>query len=85
MCLGELKRLEFLYEENRGEEPVYVFRHALTQDVAYDSLLTRRASACMRLRRTSWSACTPSISKTPMIAWHTTTRRLKTRLRRSCT
>ena len=42
MCLGELKRLEFLYEENRGEEPVYVFRHALTQDVAYDSLLTRR-------------------------------------------
>jgi class 3 adenylate cyclase/tetratricopeptide (TPR) repeat protein len=41
-CLGELKRLEFLYEENRGGESVYVFRHALTQDVAYDSLLTRR-------------------------------------------
>ena len=41
-CLGELKRLEFLYEENRGGEAVYVFRHALTQDVAYDSLLTRR-------------------------------------------
>jgi tetratricopeptide (TPR) repeat protein len=42
MCLGELKRLEFLYEENRPEGPVYVFRHALTQDVAYDSLLLRR-------------------------------------------
>jgi tetratricopeptide (TPR) repeat protein len=41
-CLGELKRLEFLYEENRPEGPVYVFRHALTQEVAYDSLLLRR-------------------------------------------
>jgi class 3 adenylate cyclase/DNA-binding winged helix-turn-helix (wHTH) protein/tetratricopeptide (TPR) repeat protein len=41
-CLGELKRLEFLYEENRAEGPVYVFRHALTQEVAYDSLLLRR-------------------------------------------
>jgi predicted ATPase/class 3 adenylate cyclase len=40
--LIDLKRLEFLYERARGEEPVYVFKHALTQDVAYDSLLTTR-------------------------------------------
>src|SRR5215471_12227867 len=40
--LVDLKRLEFLYERARGEEPVYVFKHALTQDVAYDSLLTPR-------------------------------------------
>ena len=40
--LLDLKRLEFLYERARGEEPVYVFKHALTQDVAYDSLLTTR-------------------------------------------
>jgi len=39
--LMELCRLEFLYERPTGDEPTYVFKHALTQDVAYDSLLTR--------------------------------------------
>ena len=41
--LLDLKRLEFLYERARGEEPVYVFKHALTQEVAYDTLLTTRS------------------------------------------
>ena len=36
--LRELTRLEFLYEQMRPEESVYVFKHALTQEVAYDSL-----------------------------------------------
>jgi tetratricopeptide (TPR) repeat protein len=40
----ELSRLEFIYERP-GEEDVYVFKHALTQEVAYDSLLARRRSA----------------------------------------
>jgi predicted ATPase len=40
--LLDLTRLEFLYERARGEELVYVFKHALTQEVAYDSLLTTR-------------------------------------------
>jgi predicted ATPase len=40
--LLDLKRLEFLYERARGERPVYVFKHALTQEVTYDSLLTTR-------------------------------------------
>ncbi len=40
--LLELKRLEFVYERAGAEEPVYVFKHALTQDVAYDGLLTHR-------------------------------------------
>jgi class 3 adenylate cyclase/tetratricopeptide (TPR) repeat protein len=40
--LLELKRLEFVYERAGGEEPVYVFKHALTQDVAYEGLLTHR-------------------------------------------
>jgi tetratricopeptide (TPR) repeat protein len=40
--LLDLKRLEFLYERARGERPLYVFKHALTQEVAYDSLLTTR-------------------------------------------
>ncbi|MBI4640701.1 MAG: AAA family ATPase [Candidatus Tectomicrobia bacterium] len=43
--LMELKRLEFLYEQTRTEEPVYVFKHALAQELVYDSLLTPRHQA----------------------------------------
>ena len=37
--LRELERLEFVYEQPAGEETAYVFKHALTQEVAYESLL----------------------------------------------
>jgi DNA-binding NtrC family response regulator/tetratricopeptide (TPR) repeat protein len=40
--LRELTRLEFLYEQTRPGESVYVFKHALTQEVAYDSLPVAR-------------------------------------------
>ena len=40
--LAELKRLEFLYERAGTDEPLCVFKHALTQEVAYESLLTTR-------------------------------------------
>src|SRR5262245_42816225 len=40
--LLELKRLEFVHERAAADEPVYVFKHALTQDVAYEGLLTNR-------------------------------------------
>jgi DNA-binding NtrC family response regulator/tetratricopeptide (TPR) repeat protein len=40
--LRELTRLEFLYEQADGDEPVYVFKHALTWEVAYASLLPGR-------------------------------------------
>ena len=39
--LVDLCRQEFIYERAGGDEPVFVFKHALTQDVAYDSLLSR--------------------------------------------
>ncbi len=39
--LGELCRLEFLYEKPGADEPAVIFKHALTQDVTYDSLLAR--------------------------------------------
>jgi DNA-binding winged helix-turn-helix (wHTH) protein/tetratricopeptide (TPR) repeat protein len=39
--LDQLCRHEFLYERTAGDEPAYVFTHALTQDVTYDSLLAR--------------------------------------------
>ena len=37
--LQELERLDFLYERSAGEDTAYSFQHALTQEVAYDSLL----------------------------------------------
>jgi adenylate cyclase len=43
--LLELKRLEFLFERTGVEEQMYVFKHALTQQVAYESLLTTRRHA----------------------------------------
>jgi tetratricopeptide (TPR) repeat protein len=43
--LRELTRLEFLYERVVGDGTVYVFRHALSQEAAYGSLLERHRSA----------------------------------------
>jgi DNA-binding NtrC family response regulator/tetratricopeptide (TPR) repeat protein len=37
--LRELERLEFLYEQRAGEDTDFVFKHALTQEVAYEGLL----------------------------------------------
>ena len=43
--LRELMRLEFLYQQTKGTEPVYIFKHALTQEVAYESLSVSRRQA----------------------------------------
>ena len=40
MLLLDLKRQEFLYERSAAGDQVLVFKHALVQDVAYDSLLS---------------------------------------------
>ncbi|HEX3553745.1 MAG TPA: adenylate/guanylate cyclase domain-containing protein [Thermoanaerobaculia bacterium] len=40
--LSDLKRWEFLYEEPTAEEPRYLFKHALTQEAVYQTLLTGR-------------------------------------------
>lgn len=45
VALQALKAAELIYEVYRSPEPAYVFKHALTQDVAYNSLLTRRQQA----------------------------------------
>ena len=37
-ALRELKAIELIYEKGLSPEPVYTFRHALTQEVAYGSL-----------------------------------------------
>src|SRR4051794_1284729 len=41
-ALDELKRREFLHEQHGGTERTFVFKHALTRDVAYDGLLEDR-------------------------------------------
>lgn len=41
-CLLELQGLEFIYEKSLFPELEYVFKHALVQEVAYNSLLLRR-------------------------------------------
>jgi class 3 adenylate cyclase len=43
--LRELTRLEFLYERVVGDGIIYVFRHALSQETAYGSLLERHRRA----------------------------------------
>jgi predicted ATPase len=40
--LQELKALELIYEKDIYPELAYMFKHALTQDVAYNSLLEKR-------------------------------------------
>ena len=40
--LSHLQATEFLYETHRFPEPAYTFKHALTQEVAYGSLLLER-------------------------------------------
>lgn len=40
--LEELKNLEIIYELGLAPEPAYIFKHALIQDVAYQSLLKER-------------------------------------------
>ncbi|MEA2602772.1 MAG: hypothetical protein QOF89_3764 [Acidobacteriota bacterium] len=40
--LSDLKRWEFLYEEPTAEEPRYLFKHALTQEAVYQTLLSAR-------------------------------------------
>jgi class 3 adenylate cyclase/tetratricopeptide (TPR) repeat protein len=43
-ALDELKALELVYEVPGGGEPACAFKHALTQEVALSTLLTRRRS-----------------------------------------
>ena len=52
--LAHLQEAEFLYETRRVPEQVYTFKHALTQEVAYQSLLQeQRRGLHARLSRPS--------------------------------
>jgi len=47
--LNELKALELIYEKDIFPELAFMFKHALTQDVAYNSLLARRRCELHRI------------------------------------
>jgi tetratricopeptide (TPR) repeat protein len=51
--LQELKVLEFIYERSFYPELAYIFKHALTHDVAYNSLLMQRRKELHRLVATA--------------------------------
>jgi class 3 adenylate cyclase/tetratricopeptide (TPR) repeat protein len=46
--LHELQALEIIYEQGLVPEPAYIFKHAVIQDVAYQSLLIQRRKALHR-------------------------------------
>jgi len=46
--LHELQALEIIYEQGLLPEPAYIFKHAVIQDVAYNSLLLQRRKALHR-------------------------------------
>ncbi len=48
-CLRELKAIELIYEKSLFPEPAYLFKHLLTQEVAYNSLLVQRRRELHRL------------------------------------
>jgi len=47
--LRELKAIELIYEKTLFPELAYMFKHALTHDVAYNSLLVQRRRELHRL------------------------------------
>ena len=51
--IADLQAGEFIYEQPAATSFEYVFKHALTQEVAYNSLLIERRKRIARAGRTS--------------------------------
>ncbi len=70
--MAELARLEFLYERSEAGEPVYVFKHALTQDVARATLIAPRRRALHRRAAEALQALDPERVRelAPVLAYH---------------
>ena len=70
--LQDLTRLEFLYERSDAEERVWVFKHALTQDVAHTTLVTPRRRALHRRAADALAALYPDrlADLAPRLAHH---------------
>ncbi len=66
--LAELKTAEFIYEASLFPEPAYAFKHVLTHETAYESLLHEQrralhARALQTIERLHWERLTESIDQ----------------------
>ena len=70
--LAELARLEFLYERTEAGEPVCVFKHALTQDVARATLVASRRQELHRRAADALQRLDPERVRelAPVLAYH---------------
>jgi tetratricopeptide (TPR) repeat protein len=69
--LHELTRLEFLYERSGVDDRSYVFKHALTQDVAHATLVTPRRRALHRRAADALTGDTARLAElAPRLAHH---------------
>ena len=70
--LAELRRHEFLYERSGAEEPTYVFKHALTQEVAEATLVAARRRELNRRAADGLVALYPDriAEMAPLLAHH---------------
>ena len=70
--LRDLTRLEFLHERSDADDRVYVFKHALTQDVAHDTLVTPRRRTLHRRAAEAQAALYPDrvADMAPRLAHH---------------
>ena len=68
--LADLQLGEFIYEQPAFPEVEYIFKHALTQEVAYNSvLIERRKTAARARRRARSSRCTPTAWRITSTNW----------------
>ena len=69
--LAHLQAAEFLYETRLFPEREYTFKHALTHEVAYSTLLQERRRSCMpRLSRPSSARWRPLTEQVERLAYH---------------
>ena len=76
--LLNLQGLEFIYEKSLFPEPEYIFKHALTQEVAYNSLLLKRRRRSTRGSARPSRSSIPSVSRSSTRCWRITSKRPRT-------
>ena len=71
-ALAELGRLELLHEKSEGDERAWVFKHALTQEVAHSMLVAGRRRALHRRAAVALAALYPERAGElhPLLAHH---------------
>ena len=77
--LNDLQLGEFIYEQPAVGDIEYTFKHALTQEVAYNSVLVERRKLCTSAPERRWSRCSPGSWRTIWTSWRIITAAAATR------